>query len=512
MRRTVLALLVALFAVHPALAAKIAIRFEQGVLNGETEGDVQAFKDIPFAAPPVGELRWRAPQPAPGWAGTRDATAFGPICPQNPTQYTRGLRQSEDCLTLNVWSPNTTSAARLPVMVWIYGGGFLNGGSAMPIYDGTDLARQGVVIVSLNYRLGHLGFFAHPALLGENRDEASGNFGLLDQIAALKWVQKNIATFGGDPANVTIFGESAGGVSVNDLIASPLARGLFAKAISESGLGLNEVATRSEAEKVSIDLATQVGVTGHDVAALAELRALKVEEILKYQGTLASEGRIGPFVDGKVIPADVSVLFAKGEIARVAYIAGSNSNEASLAPALGSDPEKGLSVFGDQLPKVRAIYEAEGPLTTAEFARQVFGDGLFTSAAQALAGFVSKIGEPARVYHFAYVADHYKGKVPGVGHGGEIAYVFGLRGLGFIANFASEKDRSVVAQTQAYWTNFAKTGDPNGPGLPAWPAFSMSSRQTLVIDDTTKAVADFRKGQVGVMTARWGMRVGLTAP
>jgi para-nitrobenzyl esterase len=161
---------------------------------------------------------------------------------------------------------------------------------------------------------------------------------------------------------------------------------------------------------------------------------------------------------------------------------------------------------------VRAIYEANGPLTDAEFARQVFGDGLFTAAAQTLAEFVTKAGEPARVYHFAYVADHYKGKMVGVSHGGEIAYVFGLRGLGFIGKFASNKDRNVVAQTQAYWTNFAKTGDPNGPGLPAWPAFSPTSRETLVIDDTTKAVADFRKGQVGVMTARWGMRVGMTAP
>jgi para-nitrobenzyl esterase len=514
MRRAVLALFAFAFAASPAFAAKIAIRIEQGVLDGETEDDVQVFKDIPFAAPPVGELRWRAPQQAPAWTDARDATEFGPICAQNErvTAFMPKLPQSEDCLTLNVWSPNTTSAAKLPVMVWIYGGGFLNGGSAAPIYDGTDLAKHGVVMVSFNYRLGEFGFFAHPAVLGESRDAASGNFGLLDQIAALKWVQKNIAAFGGDPSNVTIFGESAGGVSVNDLIASPMARGLFAKAISESGLGLNEVPTLAEAQRNSVDFATQMGVAGSDAAALANLRALKVEDILKNQGTLATEGHVAPFVDGKVIPSDISVLFAKGEIARVPYIAGSNSNEASLAPALGADPEKGLAVFGDALPKVREIYEADGPLTNAEFAREVFGDGLFTSAAQALAGFVAKTGEPARVYHFAYVADHYKGKMVGVSHGGEIAYVFGLRGLGFIANFASDKDRSVVAQTQAYWTNFARTGDPNGPGLPAWPSFSQASRQTLVIDDTTKAVADFRKGQVGVMTDRWGMRVGMTAP
>ncbi len=517
MRRIILALLFATFAANPAFAYKIAIKIEQGVLDGTTVDDVQVFKDIPFAAPPVGELRWRAPQPAPGWTGPRDATEFGPICSQNEhvTTFMPRLPQSEDCLTLNVWSPNTISAAKLPVMVWIYGGGFLNGGAAAPIYDGTDLARHGVVIVSLNYRLGELGFFAHPAVLGENKDEATGNFGLLDQIAALQWVQKNIAAFGGDPANVTIFGESAGGVSVNELIASPLARGLFVKAISESGLGLNEVPTFAEAQKNSVDFATGMGVAGSDAAALAKLRSLKVEDILKNQRTLASEGHVAPFVDGKVIPADISVLFARGDIARVPYIAGSNSNEASLAPALGEDLQKNLSVFGDALPKVRAIYEANGPLTDAEFARQVFGDNLFTAAAQTLSEFVARTGEPARVYHFAYVADQLrsmKDNAAGVIHGGEIAYVFGLRGLGFIGKFASDKDRGIVAQTQSYWTNFAKTGDPNGPGLPAWPTFSATSRPTLVIDDTTEAVPNFRKGQVGVMTARWGTRVGMTAP
>jgi para-nitrobenzyl esterase len=424
--------------------------------------------------------------------------------------FTPKLPQSEDCLSLNVWTPNATSAAKLPVMVWIYGGAFVTGGSALPIYDGTDLAKHGVVIVSFNYRLGELGFFAHPALAHDHAEEASGNFGLLDQIAALKWLQKNIATFGGDPNNVTIFGESAGGMSVNDLIASPLARGLFGKAIAESGLGLQEVPTLEKVRQASVDVATQWGVTGTDAATLAKLRTVKVEDILKNRSQ--TEGGIAPFIDGRVIPEDVSVLFAKGEIANVSYIAGSNSNEASLAPLIGSDLMKGLSKFGDALPKVRAIYEADGPLKDEEFARQVFGDALFTSAAQALAEFVARNGEPAHVYHFAYIADHYRGKMIGVNHGGEIPFVFGFRGLGFLGNFASDRDRSIVAQTQAYWTNFAKTGDPNGAGLPAWLAFSAASQQTLVIDDTTKAMTDFRKGQVGVMTGVWGRRAGMTAP
>jgi para-nitrobenzyl esterase len=513
MRRILLAMLFLAFGSSESFALKVQVRIDQGILNGDTEDDVKVFKDIPYVAAPTGDLRWRAPQPGPNWTGARDATEFGPICPQTPKEYTKGLKQSEDCLSLNVWTPNTTSPAKLPVMVWIYGGAFVTGGAAMQFYDGTDLAKRGVVIVSFNYRLGELGFFAHPALASEHTgDEATGNFGLLDQIAALKWVQKNIAAFGGDPNNVTIFGESAGGMSVNDLVASPMARGLFAKAISQSGLGLNEIPSLQKAQQASTDWGTAMGVTGTDATALAKLRAIKVDDILKHRANDQTEGGIAPFIDGKVIPDQVSVLFAKGDIAKVPYIAGSNSNEASLAPAIGSDPVKGLEKFGDALPKVRAIYEADGKLTDEELGRQVFGDSLFTAAAQSLAGFVDRAGATARVYQFGYVADHFRGKVPGVNHGGEIPFVFGFRGLGFLGHFASDADRKVAQEMGDYWTNFAKTGDPNGASLPAWPAFSLASRQTLVVGDTTASVVDFRKGQVGVMTARWGERVGMPAP
>ncbi|MBV9990924.1 MAG: carboxylesterase family protein [Alphaproteobacteria bacterium] len=501
------------FALACSAVSAADLKIPQGALHGDTTEGVASFKNIPYAAPPVGALRWRAPQPAPGWEGTRQAVNFGPICPQNrrPSIFMPKLPQSEDCLTLNVWTPKAEPGAKLPVMVWIYGGGFLEGGAAVPIYDGIDLAKHGVVVVSLNYRLGLLGFFNHPALKTEGRDE-SGNFGLLDQIAALQWVQQNIAHFGGDPHLVTIFGESAGGVSVNDLVASPLARGLFLRAISESGLGLLPTQTADEAQKNSVASATKLGVAGADTAALAKLRKLSVAQILKPQGDLSTEGHVQPYIDGKVIPEDVSVRFAKGEIAKVDYLAGSNSNEASLAPALGLDPVQGLSKFGDQLPNVRAIYEANGALSDAEFGRQAFGDSLFTSGAQDFAAFVAKAGGRSHVYHFAYVADTYKGKVLGVSHGGEIVYVFGLRGLGFLAGRASDKDKQVIALTQDYWTNFAKTGDPNGAGLPAWPAFTPADRETLVFDDETKAKANFRRGQVGVMEIGWSRRTGLSAP
>jgi para-nitrobenzyl esterase len=504
--------LAAAFIVFAAQAATADVKIAQGSLHGAAIDGIDSYKDIPYAAPPVGDLRWHAPQPGPSWTGARDATDFGPVCPQNrrPSIFNPKLPQSEDCLTLNVWTPKADANAKLPVMVWIHGGGFIEGSSALPLYDGTDLAKHGVVIVSLNYRLGALGFFDHPALKTESGFD-SGDFGLLDQVAALKWVQQNIAAFGGDPSQVTIFGESAGGVSVNDLIASPLGRGLFIRAISESGLGLHEVAGAAEAQKVSIDFAAKLGVTGSDANALLRLRKLKANDILKQQGGM-SDGGAGPYIDGKVITADVSTLYAKGEIAKVDYIAGSNSNEASLAPALGMDPVKGLAKYGDNLAKVRAVYETGGALTDAEFARQAFGDSLFTAAAQDLAAFVVKAGGKSHVYHFAYVADPFKGKMPGVNHGGELAYVFGLRGLSFIADRTTANDRAMIALTQTYWTNFAKTGDPNGAGQPSWPSFSAADRETLVFDDQTKAVANFRRGQVGIVEIGWMRRTGLTAP
>ena len=259
--------------------------------------------------------------------------------------------------------------------------------------------------------------------------------------------------------------------------------------------------------------AAHAGVTGEDEAALAKLRALKADDILKRQGNMKSEGAVAPFIDGKVLPEDVSVLFAKGDIAKIAYMAGSNSNEASLAPALGTDLVKMPSQAGDALPMVRAIYEAGGKLSDHEFGRQFFGDALFTAATQSLAKFVTRAGGTAHVYYFAYVADSLRGDdVVGVNHGGEIAYVFGFRGLGILALRASDKDRSIVALTQNYWTNFAKTGDPNGAGLPQWPAFTAADQQTLVFDDTTRAAADFRRSQAGVMETGWSKRTGQSRP
>ncbi len=513
MRRFVLAFAAMLFAA-PALAAAPAAQTVQGALLGDVEDGIAVFRGIPFAAPPVGDLRWRAPQPAPVWTGTRGAKNFGPICPQLPTPRTAGLKQSEDCLTLNVWTPQ--GGARLPVIVWIYGGSFRTGGSAMHIYDGTDLAKRGVIVVSLNYRLGPLGFLDLSALGQNIPGEPSANFGLLDQIAALKWVRENIAAFGGDPANVTIFGESAGAVSVNDLVASPAARGLFAKAISELGLGL--LITKSKADAATAANAFAVHHKAEGVTALATLRALSVKSILQDEERGGVGHDVGPNVDGAILPDQVCVLFAKGEIAKVPYLTGWNSNEASLMSSLGDTTRSVIGQLGDKAAEIWALYETGGKLGDDDFAALLFDDDVFGAGAQGLAGFVAATGQPSYVYHFAYVAENFRTTFKGVDHAGEIPYVFGTRGLDLpfyvtaLTGGISPADDKIIAKVQTYWTNFAKTGNPNGMGLTEWPHFE-PGHVTLVVDNNGFAArSDFRKSEIAVGLAQWSARTGLAPP
>ena len=492
------------------------VTIPQGALAGTTDGGISVFKDIPFAAPPIGDLRWRAPQPAANWSGVRDASKFGPICMQAPRPkgmaYEK-LPESEDCLSLNVWSPNTTPGTKLPVMVWIYGGAFRGGGSAMSIYDGMELAQHGVIVVTLNYRLGWFGFLDLPALAAAHPDELHGNYGLLDQIAALKWVQANIAAFGGDPSNVTIFGESAGGMSVNDLMVSPLARGLFTKAISESGLGLIHTPTDAEAQAAAAVFAAKTKA-GNDPA---KLRALSTARIVRAERDNV-EGGTTPMVDGTVLPDQVSKLFAEGKIATATYMAGSNSNESTLMPLIGVTKESLMKPLGDKVTAVRALYDANGKIDDEEFVREFFSDAVFASGAQGFAHYAAKAGDKAYVYHFRYLADQLRGRDPGVGHGGEVVYVFGLHGFSktpsgaAAAAHVTPKDRSVIALVQNYWTNFAKSGDPNGADLPDWPSSTDSAPQTMVFDDESKAVAGFRAKQLGIIYYGWNARSGDPIP
>jgi len=500
MRSFVLA--AALLLATPALAAP-QVTIAQGALTGASTDGVDAYKGIPFAAPPVGELRWRAPQPAPHWKGARDATAFGPACLQHPTEglmVRANLPLSEDCLTLNIWTPQAR-AAKLPVMVWIHGGGFTQGASSIPRYDGAALARHGVVLVSINYRLGRLGFFALPALAAEHPNEPSGNYGLLDQIAALKWLRDNIAAFGGDPKNITIFGESAGGVSVEALMTSPPAKGLFAKAISESG-GTFGAPSLSQAQTDAQALATKFNATGPD--ALKTLRALPGDQIVG-----GGDDELGPMIDGQVLPEDVAAAFAKGHFAALPFLAGTNSNEGVL---LGDGSNAGWldKSLGDRLGAVRALYERDGKLSDDQFHRLVFSDEFFAGPTAAFAATVSRGGAPAYVYRFGILTDLARRRGQSdVGHGGEMVFVFGF---GPLAAFAPPQDNAASAMIQAYWTNFAKTGDPNGGGLPVWPKFAGPSPATLVLGDKTQAMSDFRKAQLDAVLQDWAERAGLPLP
>ena len=436
-----------------ACAAPPVVHIADGAVGGAEAGGVESFKGIPFAAPPVGDLRWRAPQPAKAWTGVRPATDFGPACIQMGTS--RYASTSEDCLTLNVFRP-VGAKAKLPVMVWIYGGGFIQGASQR--YDGSNLARHGVVVVTLNYRLGRLGFFAHPALTkaGEGAD-----FGFLDQIAALKWVRANIARFGGDPTNVTIFGESAGAISVNYLMTSPLATGLFVKAISESGFGRTAGKSLTQAEAVGADFAKANGVTGDGPAAAAALRALPVSALTAPVDGLTRPDSPGPIIDGVVATETVPAAFFAGHQAKVPYLVGGNSFEVSLFPAMTDHPDTVLDKLGPSAGPAVGLWGG-GDKTKAVAAMMT--QAMIIEPDRFLARQQVKAGAPAFVYYFSYVPEATRASSLGAAHGAEVRYVFGL-----LEN-PTPADKAVSDAMEAYWAAFAKTGAPGNAGGPDWPA------------------------------------------
>ena len=465
-----------------AAMAGPTVHVAEGDVGGVEAGKVESFKGIPFAAPPVGDLRWRPPQPAAAWTGVRPADAFGPICMQPLNPRFGQFKASEDCLTLNVWRPAGAAAgAKLPVMVWIYGGAFIQGASSAPFYDGTRFAERGVILVSLNYRLGKFGFFAHPALDGGPGPVA--NYGIMDQIAALKWVQANIAAFGGDPGNVTVFGESAGAISVNFLMGSPAARGLFAKAIAESGFGRSEprpLKGDGSAESFGVAFAEKQGIKGDDAAAAAALRALPAET-LNVPMRLADPGGPGPIADGQVITQGIAEAFIKGEEAHVPYLVGGNSYEASLFPQVADFPAPVIARAGpaDQ------VIAAYGGQPQPEVAREVTTDSMITEPDRLLARQMAKQGLPAFVYHFSYVPAAQRATSFGAAHGSEIIYVFQTlpdRPISFGAftlPAATADDQKIAEAMHAYWVAFAKTGDPDSAGGPLWPRYTLAGDQLL---------------------------------
>jgi para-nitrobenzyl esterase len=480
-----IAMLALLFAALPLCAIDDPIRVESGSLNGAagSNPEVRVYKGIPFAAPPVGDLRWKGPKPAPVWQGVRAATQFGNACYQTPypkvsIYYQEPEPMSEDCLYLNVWTAAKSGSEHRPVMVWIHGGALTRGSGSLPFYDGEALAKKGVVLVTINYRLGMFGFFAHPELTKESDRNASGNYALLDQIAALEWVKKNIAAFGGDPKRVTIFGESAGSWSVNYLMATPLARGLFQRAIGESGGAFGVMKKLAEVEETG-----QKFAASHHADSLAALRAKPAEELLKSSAALS----FPPNVDGWLLPEDVYTIFAQGKQNDVPLIAGLNADEAkSLVPwpATGKAAtfvEQIRARFGDKTDEALKLYPAGSNEEAMASHYASFRDFVFGWQMRTWVRMQSKTGKSkAFLYYFDRVPPGPDSARYGAFHASEIAYVFDNL---LPPRPWEDADRQLSETMLSYWVNFAATGDPNGKGLTKWPLYKESTDVALEFGD-----------------------------
>lgn len=496
------ATLAATVSAMPAQAA--TVRLTQGELLGTDDGSVQSYKGIPFAAPPVGALLWRPPAPPASWAGPRDATRFGPACVQpNFFEAKEHGHQSEDCLTLNVWKPATAKAGeRLPVMVWIYGGGFRLGGSSLPVYDGKKFAEQSVVLVSINYRLGRFGSFAHPALTAESPTGPLGNYGLMDAIAALDWVRSNVAAFGGDPANVTIFGQSAGGMMVNMLMAAPPARGLFSKAISMAGFPRYEYSPiRGDAaetgEKHGLAFAAEHGIRGADAAAARALRDVPASAVNDIPAT--SPTLTFPVVDGVVLPASPVEAFRSGQAASVPYIVGGTSWEASVLAVLGVQPDPLFDPYVAAPARRGEGYRGAAAKVRADLKT----DLMMTEPLRYVARAHAHAGHPTWAYRFDYLPRSLRGSVPGAGHAWEVAYAFDTLSPNRRTQFydidqppAGAADLAMARTFQRYLVSFAKTGNPNVSGLPRWPGISENDTFMVFGPAGARAQARFRQTQL----------------
>ena len=474
----------------PDQPSAATIEVETGTLSGQVVGPVAIYKNIPFAAPPVGPLRWAPPQPAKPWTGVRDATQYGPACPQKINADGRPNGggyvgpTSEDCLTLNIFAPVNarTMGRRTPVMVWIYGGGNSAGANSLPSTDGRGFARDGVIVVEVGYRIGALGFFGHPALThAAGRHEPLGSYGIMDQVAALKWVRRNIAAFGGDPDNVTIFGESAGGADVLTLLATPSAKGLFQKAAVESGGGWSAPVSLAQAETDGVATAKALGLPAG--ATLEQLRALPADAFLK------AEARVEPIVDGRLLTETATQAFARGHNAPVPLLIGSNSYEASL---LGFNTSAYLKTIPQTL---RPIYAASAP-DDLTYANAVFTDSVMGAPARWIAG---KAADRPKswLYYFTYVRVVRRGRLPGANHASEIPYVFDSQGL--VPNYAAEitdEDRALAKVVHSCWVAFAKTGVPTCTGAADWPAYARSSDQVMEFGLNTVVRTHLRKAQL----------------
>jgi len=476
--------------------SRCAVEVEAGLVEGVLENGIWRFLGIPYAKPPLGELRWKPPQPVPPWGGVRPCAQFGDSCPQPESdQYGLG-GLGEDCLHLNIWTPQESEGESLPVMVWIHGGAFLTGSSSVELhrdetlYDGSDLARKGVIVVTINYRLGPFGFFAHPLLAGESPRRISGNYGLLDQLAALTWVRRNISSFAGDDTKLTIFGQSAGASSICYLMVNPLAEGLFERAIIESapfwiqGVDHPEYQSMQAAMENGKALVRALGLEGSP-RLMEEMRSRTYEEIIDAAGMVVGLPipgiHFGPAIDGWLLPERPETLLASGEHHRVDVIAGSNRNEAVLmAPALASDLDEyeefvrriAGPLAGEALRRFPAASDEEVPgvlnrlITALEFA----------APARFVARCASEAGGKAFLYNFAPDPGNEQRREVCACHGSEIPYIFGR--LSPEGGYDS-RDTDLSSLISAYWVNFSRGGDPNGSGLPRWPLYDKESDLSL---------------------------------
>jgi para-nitrobenzyl esterase len=499
-----------------SLAQGIAprVKIDSGVVEGRMQGDVSTFLGIPYAAPPVGDLRWKPPAPAANWTGVREAREFGARCMQGAIYDDMVFRDpgiSEDCLTLNVWTPALGTATQLPVMVWIHGGGYVAGATSEPRQDGQFLAQRGVVVVSMNYRLGVFGFLTLPALAKESGRNAAGNYGLLDQAAALQWVRRNIAAFGGDPGNVTIFGESAGSFSVSALMASPLAAGLFAKAIGESGAEFRnaDLGFKPLAELLARDAKFAKAKMG--TSKLAALRALHAKQVL--EASLAKDSpRFKPDVDGYFLPQPVERIFATGKQNDAALLAGWNRDEGEVEPALsGSAPAmerlqaQARNDFGAKASDFLKLYSADNDQEATQRLAELAGDRSIAFSTWKWLELQSATGKKP-VYRFRFDRSQTSAAAKqslGAYHSAEIEYVFGALDSKADRIFQTD-DRELSTTMQSYWVSFARTGDPNGPGLVPWPAYRASDGwQVMHLDAPCKAEPDAQRARYLFLSAAW---------
>jgi len=491
----------------------LAVRTDAGPVRGLVQEGVITFKGIPYAQPPVGALRWRAPQPVQPWSAVRDATQAGADCMQKPFDGDAApleVTPAEDCLYLNVWRPAGSSAKPLPVMVWLHGGGFVNGGSSPAVYDGSGLARQGVILVSLNYRLGRFGFFAHPALgAAPHGQEALGNYGYMDQLAALQWVQRNIRAFGGNPANVTLFGESAGGGSALALLTTPLAKGLFHKVIVQSGGGrgpllpMREMATDKpglpSAESVGLAFARKAGIDGQDGAALAALRALPAERIVDglNMGSMFDATYVtGPIRDGVIVTGTPDAIIRRGAQRKVPVMIGATSADLGMTQAKTKDDL--FALFGPQAARARATYDKDGTEDVRALAGVVGADRTMVEPARLVARLVAAQGLPAWQFRFSYVAASLRKEGRGATHASDVPYVFDTVQARY-GDKTAPADLAAARAASAYWVAFAKTGKPHAAGLPRWPQVTANGNQLL----------DFSQAGPQAVTDPWQARLDL---